>query len=112
LADAHPVERPVNEDKGHDEESTRERARKRAAGGGRQSHSEFHGGQAEERCELDDGIESDGRSVLERIADRIADDGGVMQRCFFFPGAESAPVGSLLDGGIRANSRCCSIAQS
>jgi len=80
LPDAHPVERPVDEDEGHGEKRGRKCPCQRAAGGRREFHGKFHGEEAKECCELDDRIEGDGRGVFEWIADRIADDGGVMQR--------------------------------
>ncbi len=36
----------------------------------------FDGEEAEEGCELDDGVKGDGAGVLEWIADGVADDGG------------------------------------
>ena len=53
---------------------------KRAAGFGGQLDRQLHRQQAEQRGELDDRIQRHRRSVLERIADRVADDGGVVQR--------------------------------
>ena len=78
-ADAHAVERAVDEDEGDDEEDGRQDVRQPCALGCGQLHGEFDGEQAEERGELDDRIEGDGRGVLERIADGVADDGGVVE---------------------------------
>jgi hypothetical protein len=41
---------------------------------------QLDGQEAEEGRELDDGVERHRRRVLERIADGVADDGGVVQR--------------------------------
>src|SRR6267142_4213132 len=71
--DTHAVERAVDEDERDGEESGREDVRQVGTLSGRHLHGEFDGEQAEERGELDNGVERDGRSVLERIADRIAD---------------------------------------
>src|SRR5882762_542589 len=44
------------------------------------SHGEFDGEQTEKRCELDDRVERDRRSIFKRITDGIANDGGIVER--------------------------------
>ena len=51
-----------------------------AAGFRGELHRQLHGQQAEQRGELDDRVEGHRRGVLEGIADRVADDRGVVQR--------------------------------
>src|SRR4029077_12264408 len=83
-ADAHAVERAVDEDRGDDEEGSGQdvgQAVAMLAGG--ELHGELDGKKAEERGELDDGVESDGGGVLEGIAYGVADDRGVMERRTF-----------------------------
>ena len=46
---------------------------------GGERDSEFHGKQSEERGELYDGVQCDGRSVLKRVADCVTDDGGFVE---------------------------------
>src|ERR1051325_1781153 len=67
LADAHPVERPVDEEHRDDEEHRGEDAGQAALSVLRHLHRELHGEEAEERRELDDGVERARRGVLERI---------------------------------------------
>src|SRR5438874_11026233 len=67
--DAHAVEGTVDEKKGDQEKSRREDVGQCCAVLCRgQLHGELDGEQAEERRELDDWIECDGRGVLERLA--------------------------------------------
>src|SRR5713101_8113784 len=82
-ADAHAVERTVDEGEGNGEEGSGEDVCQRAALRGGQSHGEFDGEQAEERCELDDRVQRNGRRIFKRIADGVADDGGVVKRRAF-----------------------------
>src|SRR5712692_3805653 len=81
--DAHAVERAVDEGEGNGEEGRGEDVCQSAALRGGQSHGEFDGEKAEERCEFNDRIEGDGRRVFKRIADGVADDGGVVKRRAF-----------------------------
>src|SRR5260370_32617621 len=78
--DAHPVERTVDEEEGNDEEGGGENVRQAAALRGSQLHGKLDGEQAEESRELDDRIQRNGRCVFEWIANRVADDCGVVQR--------------------------------
>src|SRR5437667_8284493 len=79
--DAHAVEGTVDEKKGDQEKSRREDVGQCCAVLCRgQLHGELDGEQAEERRELDDWIECDGRGVLERIADGVANDSSVVER--------------------------------
>jgi len=81
--DAHTVERAVYEGERHDEKDRGEYVREAAALRGGQLHGKLHGEKSEERRELDDRVECDGGSVLEWIADGVADDRGVMERGAF-----------------------------
>src|SRR2546430_8460887 len=82
--DAHAVEGTVDEKKGDQEKSRREDVGQCCAVLCRgQLHGELDGEQAEERRELDDWIECDGRGVLERIADGVANDSSVVERRAF-----------------------------
>ena len=82
-ADAHAVERAVDEDEGHHEECRRQDVRQVVALAGGKLHGQLDGQQAEERRELDHRIERDGGRVLEGIADGVANDRGVVQRRAF-----------------------------
>src|SRR5712692_7277505 len=82
-ADAHAVEGAVDEEEGDDKKGSGEDVCQSAALRGGQSHGEFDGEKAEERCEFNDRIEGDGRRVFKLIADRVADDGGVVKRRAF-----------------------------
>src|SRR5260370_17766892 len=81
LGDAYPVERTMDEKEGNREKGCRQNV---SQGGGLLAggkvHGKLDGQQAEERGELDDRVERDGRRILKRIADRVADYRGVMQR--------------------------------
>src|SRR5260370_30078395 len=78
--DAHPVERTVDEEERNDEEGGGENVRQAAALRGSQLHGKLDGEQAEESRELDDRIQRNGRCVFEWIANRVADDRGVVER--------------------------------
>src|SRR5258708_12488337 len=76
--DENAVERAIDEDERDGKEGGRKDVRQVGALGGRHLHGELDGEQAEEGGKFDHGIERNGRSVLERIADRVADDRGVV----------------------------------
>ena len=76
LFDAHFVEGAVDEEEGDDEEDDAEpgcHAAEAFADG------DFHGEDAEEGGELDDGVQCHGGGVLEGVADGVAHDGGVVE---------------------------------
>src|ERR1017187_2476077 len=81
--DAHAVEAAVHEAGGDHEENGGQRGGEGRALLGGQVHGQRYGQQAEQGGELDDGVESHGAGVLEGIANRIADHGGIMQRGAF-----------------------------
>src|SRR5580704_1411971 len=78
-ADAHAVEAAVDEDERNGEEDCRQDVGQSFALRCRQLNGEFDGQKAEQRRELDDWVERDGAGVLKRIADRVANDSGVVE---------------------------------
>src|SRR6266498_3737753 len=78
--DAHAMKRAPNEKDGNQKEDGCQYQSKRPALLFRQAYRQFHGQQAEERRELDHRIHCHRRSVLKRIADRVAHDCRIMQR--------------------------------
>src|SRR6266576_3331168 len=81
--DPHGVERAPDEHQGNHQERGREHEAQRRAPLGGQRDGELDGEESEQRRELDDGIHGDRRRVLERIADGIAHDRGVVERRAF-----------------------------
>ena len=74
----------VDEGERDNEESCRENVRQgRAVLAVDQAHGELDGEQAKQRGELDHRIQRDRRSIFERIAHRVADNRGVVQRSAF-----------------------------
>ena len=101
-ADAHGVERAVDEGERNDEkECSQDVSHTGVALARGEFHGKLDGQQAEERGELDDRVQSDGGSVLERITDRVANDGGVMQVVAQFNALkekQTAPAGLVVGG--------------
>src|SRR5579863_10213239 len=79
-SDSHAVEGPVDEEERNCEKGQREYVCEGWALVTGKGDGELDGKQSKQRGELDYWIEGDGGSVFERIADCIADDGGVVER--------------------------------
>src|SRR5881628_2562800 len=71
--DAHAVERAADEEDSDQEEGNGEDDLPGVEGVGFHLQRQLHREQAEEPGELDDGVEGDGGSVLEGVADGVAD---------------------------------------
>src|SRR5205085_7863871 len=81
--DPHSVERAPDEEERDEEESTGQIMRQ-----GRvavvtfgETHSQLNSQKTEQRRELDDRVERDGRCIFEGITNRVADDRRIVQRC-------------------------------
>src|SRR5207248_885364 len=74
-ADAHAVERAIDEGNGDAEEHDGQADSQLPVVALVELDGQLGGEQAEEGGELDDGIERDGAGVLEGVADGVADDG-------------------------------------
>ena len=81
--DAHAVERAVDEDERDHEEDRCQQMQSMPPVSARQLDGQLDGQQAEQRGELDDRVQRDRGGVLERVAHRIANDRGVVQRRAF-----------------------------
>src|SRR5215470_13152428 len=78
-ADPHSVERAVNKNKGYDEERQRQDVSECRALFTSERNGQLDGEQSEQSGELDHRVHGDRGSVLEGIADCIADDSGGVQ---------------------------------
>src|SRR5436853_27270 len=88
-ADAHSVERARDEDRRYQKEETGEDVSNHRtilaeiSRFAADAHRQLDRQQSKQRGELDHRIHRDGRSIFERIADCIANDSCVVQRCAF-----------------------------
>src|SRR5438105_280438 len=81
--DSHAVERAMYESEGHRKESQRKYVTDCAPGTSSQLYGQFYCQQSEERGEFDHRVQGYGRSVLERVTYRVANDSGIVQRSAF-----------------------------